>query len=843
MSRPWLPVTRRERCPVCDGADWCAVSGDGRVARCMRVIDGPDVITREDADGTPYGLRFLVDGPRDHAAVARYQPAPEPTRADPDTLHRVYSALLAALPLTPGHRAQLRGRGLADDEIDARGYRSIPAPADRPRIIARVREALGGAIPADVPGLWKGKLYGAVGIAIPARDASGRVRALKVRADDESGGKYLWLSSSRDDGPGPGAPCHVPMFTGATGAVRVTEGPLKADIATALSSVLTLGIAGCVAARSAVDALKMLKVERVTLAWDADARTNTAVARGLRLAVEVYRGEGFAVAVETWDQAAGKGIDDALLEGASLTTHTGEAVDRVVREIVEAAERFQTQKSTKKPGDGGGTPPAAARSVSDEVRARGQVAFDRGDSVELAHALIASMRAEAPDAGPDAVIYDRGTFWQYVPARGIYVERDAAYMLCAVAAYAGAPCGPKGKPLALSDSAVKGAVKAASWLCARPGYLSDAPRGMVFADRFVAAIEGEVVVRPHSHAHRAIHALPVAYEMDAPCPGWSAMMREVFRRLREDGSLDEEDTEACMALLQEWTGCTLMGEATARAISLVLTGAGNDGKSSLLNVIRALFPASAVCSISPQDWGRGFLLAGLAGKRINVVSELPERDILDSERFKAVVSGDPLTAERKNQDPFDLICEAGHLFACNGLPATRDQSKGFWRRFAILLCERSFTAEEAVRDLWRIIVAEELAGVAAWAIEGAARAQRLQTFTAPASSTQAKAEWQHDSDAVRQFVEECCVVLPPGTPSTDEASIADLYVVFRAWSSTTGHATMARDRLARRLKGLGHEHRTTAARLYRLRVQEAWRAAGKSEALTGKSHGGYRDFN
>lgn len=844
--RLWHPVTRRDPCPVCDRPDWCAVSSDGRVARCMRVVDGPDVVASEDSNGTPYGLRFLTDGPCDPSAYRKHDPEPE--RASPEILHRVYSALLHALPLSPAHRASLRDRGLADDAIDTRCYRSLPL-GDQPRrkIMRELRAALDGTIPDGVPGIFKGKLAGFSGILIPVRTHTGMVRAIKVRADDPHAPKYTWISSASDDGPSPGAPCHVPFFSGSTATVRVTEGPLKADLATSLSNTLTLGIPGCSSAQSAVEHLRALKVIAVRLAWDMDARTNPSVADGLRRAVDLFREEGFSVAVETWDESAGKGIDDALRAGlrpgAGITVHTGEDVDRVL----DGMARREPPKTSAGPSAPSSTPSPAV-DIAAERRARGARSFDRGDSVELAAAIVSDLRAEAPDAGDLGAIYDRGTFWVYSPAAGIYEERDLSSMLRLCASYAGTPTGPKGKPLSLSDGAIKGAVKVASWHLARPGYFDAAPRGMVFANAFVTARDGQVVTLDHSPAHRAIHALPVPYEPGRPPSRWLAMLREIFRRVidREENEpeeevarLDREDTDACIDLLQEWTGTTLLGGATARAICMILVGNGNDGKSSILSVLRALFPPSSVCSIAVQDWSRGFLLAGLAGKRLNVVSELPERELIDGDRFKAVVAGDPLTAERKNQDPFDLVCEAGHVFACNALPATRDQSRGFWRRFVVIPCERSFTEAEAVRDLWREIIAEELAAIAAWAIEGAARAQLLKSFTAPESAAKAKADWQHESDQVRQWAEECCAVLPPSTPSAEESTIADLYGIYRAWCGATGHAPMVRNKLASRLKGLGHEHRTKHARLYRLRIVAAWQGKG-AQGLTQGKEGGYR---
>ena len=823
MSRLWRPVSKREPCAVCGAPDWCAVSVDGRVSRCMRVVEGDSIVSQTTKDGQPYGLQFASDGgPRDNRDLqSRYRTDDEPERADDETLHRVYTALLQNLPLSPSHRADLCARGLGDAEIETRGYRSIPPPSERSRIVAKVREALGGTIPEAVPGISKGKLLGPTGLVVPVRNSTGMIRALKVRADDPSHGKYLWVSSSRDDGPGPGAPCHVPIFAAKGPKIltaRVTEGPLKADVATAISGMLTLGVAGSTSSRSSVEPLKSLGVETVRIAWDADARQNHHVAAALRLAVRVYREEGFNVALETWDETAGKGIDDALLAGASISLHTGEAIDKVLASMAVAPVKTLAQQSPTMSAS------QAAPTLPKMPSNRSMASFDRGDSVELAHAIIESLRADCSEAGADAVIYDRSTFWTYDMGRGIYIERPPSEMLCLAMSFAGAPVGPKGKPLLMSDGGAKGAVKAASWLCARPGWLSKAPKGIVFADRFVYAKGGEVIVEPHSPKHRALHAIDVCYERSAPCPQWIRMCREVFRRYREDGTLDEDDIEGCISLLQEWTGTTLMGEATSRAVCLVLVGLGGDGKSSVLNVIRSLFPASAICSISVQDWSRSFLLAGLAGKRLNAVSELPERDLADGDRFKSVVAGDPLTAERKGQDPFDLVCEAGHIFACNALPRTRDQSAGFWRRFAVLACNRSFDSTEIVHDLWKTIVAQELAGIAAWAIDGAARAQRQTVLTTPESSSSAKAEWQIESDVVRQFLGDACRLLEKGTPSKEESTIADLYVAFRVWCSQTGHVAMARDNLARRLKALGYEHRTTTARLYRIALTESWQS-------------------
>src|SRR5262249_49709215 len=141
---------------------------------------------------------------------------PAPERANVDVLHRVYRALLAALTLRRAHRDRLHGRSLSDEEINRRGYRTLPVQG-RARIAPDLREKYGDVV-LRVPGVITrerdGRRYlslaGAAGLLIPVRDRAGRIVALLIRrdGDGEDGPRYVYLSSRRYGGPGPGAPVH-----------------------------------------------------------------------------------------------------------------------------------------------------------------------------------------------------------------------------------------------------------------------------------------------------------------------------------------------------------------------------------------------------------------------------------------------------------------------------------------------------------------------------------------------------------------------------------------------------------------------------------------------------------
>ncbi|MBA2510433.1 MAG: hypothetical protein H0V28_03035, partial [Rubrobacteraceae bacterium] len=53
-------------------------------------------------------------------------PPDAPEKADPETLDRVYGALLDILPLDGVHREDLLRRGLTEDGVGRGGYRSLP---------------------------------------------------------------------------------------------------------------------------------------------------------------------------------------------------------------------------------------------------------------------------------------------------------------------------------------------------------------------------------------------------------------------------------------------------------------------------------------------------------------------------------------------------------------------------------------------------------------------------------------------------------------------------------------------------------------------------------------------
>ena len=119
-------------------------------------------------------------------------------------------------------------------------------------------------------------------------------------------------------------------------------------------------------------------------------------------------------------------------------------------------------------------------------------------------------------------------------------------------------------------------------------------------------------------------------------------------------------------------GAAAAGGGRERQGHLPRPGAGVRGRTT---------PAASACRTigeRPLRDGRP------AGKLLNVCYDLPSRRLEDSGDFKAIVSGEPIRAQRKNEPAFDFEPYCRLLFSANNLPESDDVSHGYFRRWYIV---------------------------------------------------------------------------------------------------------------------------------------------------------------
>jgi P4 family phage/plasmid primase-like protien len=426
--------------------------------------------------------------------------------------------------------------------------------------------------------------------------------------------------------------------------------------------------------------------------------------------------------------------------------------------------------------------------------------FERGDEVEIAQALL-------DHYGDTNLRIAEGHFYYYRAEVGIWELLPNEEVEETVRSYAGAPIVPAGSAprfLSLNSPKITGATKTLrSMLMARKlvAPFELALPGVALGKRFVHVEGGLITPMPHHPEDYARHAFPFEYDEHAAHPMLDAFFEDLF------ADTDKADRDARVRCLQQFVGTCLIGEATKHQACLFLVGDGGNGKSAFMEIMEAIFPASAIASLPPQQFGGRFQLPALRGALVNIVHEIPQFEFDSTARFKSVISGERQTVEDKGRNPYQMAPRAGHIFSCNNLPGTRDNSEGYWRRIiAVVFSKNIKKAAGFDPDIVKKIVAHELPGIVAWAIDGAASRQASNCYVQPRSSIDVKENWRQDVNPVLAFVKDKLMVdSSASTPSPR------LYEIYCGWVKATGHGQLNISKFCRQLNNLGHKSKHTRA--------------------------------
>lgn len=307
-------------------------------------------------------------------------------------------------------------------------------------------------------------------------------------------------------------------------------------------------------------------------------------------------------------------------------------------------------------------------------------------------------------------------------------------------------------------------------------------------------IDGAWTLREHRKSDYLTTQIPVAYDPAATCPRFDRFLAEIFE--------GDEDAADKSALICEMLGYSLLQSCRYEKF-IILTGGGSNGKSVLLEVLRALVGAGQCAAVDPTKLGSPFQRAHLRGKLANIVPELPAGGMLADAEVKALVSGDLMTAEFKGRDAFDFVPFATLWAGTNHLPHTRDLSHGMARRALIVPFNRTFGDDDREIGLADRLKAE-LPGILAKALRALAQVFERGRFTEPASCRDALKAWRLSSDQVAQFVEDRCVCDPL---SGDMTLSKHLFTGFLDWARDANlKHQVTRRTFAVRLQALGFKH-------------------------------------
>jgi P4 family phage/plasmid primase-like protien len=535
--------------------------------------------------------------------------------------------------------------------------------------------------------------------------------------------------------------------------VVVYEGPGKADFGRQRTArVLHLGLMGGTEKVGQTD-WSVLK-DCIVLTWfDADAPGDKATAQAHRL-IAAAGARKIGAITPPAGVPKGWGIDDLVDQeaaGDDVEALIGDALDR-------AKEPAPQQRQAVQP-------------------------LNIGSDVEMAGRVVQTLVEHFGE-----VVSCDGAFWRYAGTHWEAIADDVLSLT--VHAYDGAPFRtPKGdlSVVKLNQSRVESIRD-----CMKPGitqrdFFAEAAVGINCASGFIRFDDqGTPTLEPHSPNHRCRHVLAGRW----PVTTTDAQERASLLDQLLDGCFqDDPDQQEKIDLLAEVAGVAALGYATKviKPKALVLKGeTAENGKSQVLDCMRALLPKEAVASISPAQFGDRTFTCHLVGKLLNAPDELAGTDALASEIFKQIITGEPLTVRDVYKSAFDFRPLAQHVYATNNLPTFKGgMDRGVRRRLMVLTFNRVIPEVERIEHIGLRIGREEPDRLLEWAVRGAARVIKNNSFTEPESSKLALADWIFSADPVLGWLESDKVQFTQNG-FVPEIDTRDAYEHFRIWATEEG---------------------------------------------------------
>ena len=440
-----------------------------------------------------------------------------------------------------------------------------------------------------------------------------------------------------------------------------------------------------------------------------------------------------------------------------------------------------------------------------------------GSDVEIANRIKCGLERDF-----SSVPYSEGEFWRYSGTHWEPISRDE--LRRRVHECDGLPWGDN-RRVRLSRSQIDSILNELGVILSDPSFFAAHREGINCLSGFISFDEGTPRLLAHDPEHRQRHVLPGRWERSrsGKLPKRSLLARLLHGSFKGDNDADEK-----IDLIAEIAGAAALGHGpkhiAPKAVVLIGRTAEN-GKSQVLDLLRGLLPPTAVSWLSPSRFGDDRHIVKLVGKLLNTSDELGASEAIASDRFKAIITGEPITGRDVYRPAIDFRPQAQHVFACNQLPAFQGgMDIGVLRRLMPITFNRTIPEKERIPHIGQQVIEEELDLVLAFAVQGAARLLERGQFPELTSSRDALQEWAQGADPVLGWLEDRVrpVALAVVGEEPQRLPSRTAYDDFKQWAASEGYSANA----------------VPSINNFSQRVT----AAGASRRITYKRSGGFRGF-
>jgi putative DNA primase/helicase len=259
-----------------------------------------------------------------------------------------------------------------------------------------------------------------------------------------------------------------------------------------------------------------------------------------------------------------------------------------------------------------------------------------------------------------------------------------------------------------------------------------------------------------------------------------------FFRTATNGNKDTEQ------LLYEAIGYAML-KTNELQLAFMLVGSGRNGKSTYLDLVKAVLGKGNYGSISFKDLQNNFRASMLINKLASFAGDVSNQPIQDSELVKSIIAGEEVTMEQKYKDAVTQDVFATMFYACNSLPRTPDTSDGFYRRFCIIPFNADLTKVSKVDGMTfkrNLLSPEALDYVAYKAIQAISNVlNNTREFTEPQEVKEMKENYRIDNSTILSWYKENFKNDPT---LLSKKKLTEAYLNYANWCEECNRSKMSR---------------------------------------------------
>lgn len=123
----------------------------------------------------------------------------------------------------------------------------------------------------------------------------------------------------------------------------------------------------------------------------------------------------------------------------------------------------------------------------------------------------------------------------------------------------------------------------------------------------------------------------------------------------------------------------------SRKKAIFLVGDGNNGKGTFQELITNLIGIENIATLKVNEFEERFRLSVIEGKTAIIGDDVPANVYIDdSSNFNSIATGDVVSVEFKNKQPYNTAFRCSVIQSTNGMPKFRNKTQGTIRRVLIV---------------------------------------------------------------------------------------------------------------------------------------------------------------